>query len=194
MLGKKIYKTSMLNFFRVLLLAIVIFFINDLYLETLATPKFWELLKDNTVTGRTATFFSYNYKYPADFISFFLLIIVPAIYYGFIRGVSFHEKGFSFNRGLPFMTQKVMYEDVKSYKLLHAKLSISINTKNGDAFVVNDNAVERVIAILDQHNIQGDLANEEYVKIFKFIKSAIIFVCGFVFLLFVVRKLGLLFL
>lgn len=193
MFGKRLYKTSMLNFFRLILLAIVIFFFNDFYLETITTPKFWEMIRSQAFSEKLLTFFRYHYQYPGEFISFFFTVIVPAVYYGFIRGVRFHEKGFIFNRGIPFMDSKIVYADVKTYKLLHPKLAISIHTKAGEAFVIADNTVERVIAILDQHNIPGDLAQDDYVRLFTNIKRILIFVVSFVVLLFVVRKLGLYF-
>lgn len=186
MLGKKLYKTSMLNLFRSAILAIVVFFFNDFYLDTFTYENF-------QLEGRFKILdvINYHYRYPAEFITFFMIIIIPAIYYGVIRGVKFHEKGFVFNRGLPFFNKAVSYEDVKTYKLLHPKKAISIHTKNGDVFVIADNRVERVIAILDQHNIQGDLAQDDYVKLITNYKKFMMMVIGFTIFIFVMKKLGL---
>jgi hypothetical protein len=186
MLGKKLYKTSMLNIFRMAILAIVVFFFNDFYLDTFTYEKF-------QIEGRFKILdvINYHYRYPAEFITFFCLIIIPALYYAVIRGVRFYEKGFVFNRGLPFFNKAVSYGDVKTYKLLHPKKAISIHTQKGDVFVIADNNVERVIAILDQHNIQGDLAQDDYVKLITNYKKFMLMVIVFTVFIFVIKKLGL---
>ena len=186
MLGKKLYKTSMLNLFRMGILAIFIFFFNDFYLETFTYEKF-------QADGRFKVLdvIDYHYRYPHEFITFFCLIFIPAIYYGVIRGVRFHEKGFVYNRGLPFFNKAVLYSDIKTYKLLHPKKAISIHSKDGDIFVIADNTVERVIAILDQHNIQGDLAQDDYVRLISNYKKFMLMVIGFTVFVFVLKKLGL---
>ena len=105
MQGKKLYKTSMLNFFRLIVLAIVVFFFNDYYLETISDDRFFKMVHVGSTGRRILDFFEFNIKYPADFISFFCIVLVPAFYFSFIRGVRFHEKGFVFNRGIPFFNQ-----------------------------------------------------------------------------------------
>lgn len=187
MLGKKLYKTSMLNVFKLVILAIVIFFANDFVLDTYTYEKF-------QAVGRFKFLdvLNYHYRYPNEFITFFLIIIVPAIYYAFIRGVRFYEKGFVFNRGLPFMNREVLYSDVKTYKLLQPNHVITIHTVNGDVFVIADNTVERVIAILDQHNIPGDLARDDYSKLLVNARKFIIVVLSFTLIVFLSKKFGLL--
>jgi hypothetical protein len=192
MLGKRLYKTSMLNLFRLMVLAVVIFFFSDFYLETITAPKFQAMLLElpnNTFMARLLTFFKYLLMYPQDFFAFLGTIIVPAFYYAFIRGVRFHEKAFAFNRGIPFLNHIIKYEDVKRYKLFHPKYAISMHLHNGDSFVIADNSVERVIAILDQQNIPGDLG-DDYAKLFTNFKRVVIFVLCFTLLLFLIRKLG----
>lgn len=187
-MGKTLYKTSMLNVFRLIVLAIFVFFLNDFYLETFTHAKF-----QLEARFRILDVFHYHYRYPAEFITFFLLIITPAIYYAFIRGVSFKEKGFIFNRGLPFLNRGIAYDEVKMYKLLHPEFAISILTKNGEAFVIADNHMERVIAILDQHNIPGDLAREDYTKLLTNYRQFVYLVLSFTCLLFILKKFGLFF-
>ncbi len=182
---KKMYKTSMLNSFRLLILAITIFFFYDFYLGTYSIEKFFT----EREYGPLAVL-KFHYRYPAEFISFFFLVIVPAFYYSLIRGVKFCEKGFYYNRGLPFMNKFVPYSEVKSFKLLHPKVAITITSQKGDLFVVADNDIERVIAILDQHNIAGNLAPDEYVKLFTNFKKFIYFVFAFTIVLFLIKKLG----
>lgn len=194
MLGKKVYKTSMLWAFKFIVIALVLFFFNDFYLDTITDDRFADMISKSGSSGkRILDFFAFTTKYPGDLISFILMIMVPALYFGFIRGVRFHERAIVFNRGIPFMRQIVFYEDIKTYKLLHPKLAISIHSKKGDAFVVADEHIERAIAILDQHNIQGDLAQDEFVKLLGNYKNLIVFIGTFIIVLYAVRKLGLYF-
>lgn len=185
MLGKKLYKSSMLNVFRLIVLAIVIFFLNDFILNTYTYEKF-------QADGRFKIIdvIQYHYKYPVEAIMFFFLIIVPAVYYAFIRGVRFHEKGFIFNRGLPFMNTTVLYSDVKTYKLLHPKHIVTIHTKKGHVFLIADNSAERIIAILDQHNIPGDLARDDYANLITNIRKFIIVVLSFTLFVFLLKRFG----
>jgi hypothetical protein len=185
MLGKKLYKTGMLNIFRLIILAIVIFFLNDFILDTYTYENF-QLLRRFKILD----VLEYHWTYPSEFITFCFLIIFPAIYYSFIRGVRFHEKGFVFNRGFPFMNKTILYSDVKIYKLLHPNLIVTIHTKNGDVYLIADNSVERVIAILDQHNIQGDLARDDYANLITNFRKFIIVVLTFTLVVFVTKKLG----
>jgi hypothetical protein len=187
MLGKKIYKTSMLNTFRLVILGILIFFVNDFILETYTYEKF-----QADGQFKILDVIKYHYRYPVEFISFVFLIIFPALYYSFIRGVRFYEKGFIFNRGLPFMNKTILYSDVKIYKLLHPNQIVSIHTNNGDTFLIADNSLERVIAILDQHNIQGDLARDDYAKLITNVKKFILVVLSFTLFVFLLKKIGLL--
>jgi hypothetical protein len=194
MLGKKLYKTSMLWAFKFIVFALVLFFLNDFYLDTITDDRFSKMVTEGGSRGRRVLdFFEFILKYPGDAISFALMIVLPAFYFAFIRGVRFYEKAVVVNRGIPFFNQKIPYDEVKTYKLLHPQLAISMHTKNGDIFVIADEQVERAIAILDQHNIQGDLGQGDLVKIFANYKKFIVFIASFVILLFIVRKLGLYF-
>ena len=185
MLGKKLYRTSMVNVFRLVVFAIVLFFLNDFILDTYTYEKF-------QAVGRFKILdvIQYHLKYPYEFITFFCLIIIPAFYYSFVRGVRFCEKGFIFNRGLPFMNKSVLYTDIKIYKLLQPNHVVTIHTNNGDVYLVADNNIERVIAILDQHNIQGDLARDDYSKLIMNAKKFIIVVVSFTLVVFFMKKLG----
>lgn len=186
MTGKKLYKTSMLNVFRLVVLLVFIFFLNDFYLDTFTHVNF-QLERRFKILD----VLNYHYRYPAEFITFFCLYFIPAVYYAFIRGVKFCEKGFVFNRGLPFLNRAVLYEEVKSYKLLHPEYAISVFTKSGDAFVIADNDMKRVIAILDQQNIHGDLARDDYTKLIANYRKFIYLVISFTAFLFLLKKCGL---
>jgi hypothetical protein len=184
MFGKRLYKTGMLNLFRLVILAIVIFFMNDFILETYTYDKFQEVGR-----FKILDVIDYHFRYPNEFITFFFLIIVPAFYYSFIRGIRFHEQGFIFNRGIPFMNKKVPYSEIKTYKLLHPKHVLTVHTHKGEVYVIADNSVERVIAILDQHNIQGDLARDDYAKLITNFRKFILVVLTFTMVLFILKKI-----
>jgi hypothetical protein len=186
MLGKRLYKTSMLNIFRLAILAVVIIFINNFILETYTYEKFradgnFEIID----------VIKYHYKYPLEFVTFFFLVLAPAIYYTLIRGVRFHEKGFVFNRGIPLMNKVVPYAEVKTYKLLHPKHIVTIHTHKGDVFLVADNSVDRVIAILDQQNIQGDFGRDDYINLITNFKKFTFVVLGFTIVVFLLKKIGI---
>lgn len=186
MLGKKLYTTSMLNTFRLVILCVAIFFFHNFYLETFTYEKFQTFGR-----FRFLDVFDYHLKYPTEFVTFFVITIIPATYYGIIRGVRFYEKGFIFNRGIPFLNRTILYSDISLYKLLHPQKAISIHTHDGNIFVIADNNVERVIAILDQHNIKGDLAQDDFVKLISNYKKFILIVLGFSVFIFVIKKIGL---
>lgn len=187
MLGKKLYTTSMLNTFRLVILLVTLFFFHNFYLETFTYEKFQAIGK-----FKILDVVDYHLKYPREFIVFFIIVLVPAIYYGLIRGVRFYEKGFIFNRGIPFLNRTINYADINQYKLLHPKKAISIHTNDGNIFVIADNNAERVIAILDQHNIRGDFAQDDFVKLITNYKRFMLIVMGFSVFIFLIKKFGLL--
>lgn len=176
----------MLNMFRLIILLIVVFFVNDFVLNTYTYDKFQAVGK-----YKILDVFRYHYTYPREFIGFFFLIIAPAFYYSLVRGVRFYEKGFIFNRGIPFMNKTVMYEEVKTYNLLHPKHVLTIHTQKKDVYLIADNSLERIIAILDQHNIPGDFARDDYANLITNFKKFIIVVISFTLVVFLMIKLGL---
>lgn len=184
--GKKIYRTSMLWPFKWLLFAIVMFFYHDLYLGTFLQPKFIQEARFAIVDVA-----KFHLRYPIEFLTLSFLLLPTFFYYSFLRGVSFYEKGFSYNRGLPFLNSWVPYADCVSYKLVSPNNMIAVTTKNGDLYLVADNSVERVIAILDQHEVKGDLARDAYVKLVKNVKIFFYMVCLFTVSMYFAVKLGL---
>jgi hypothetical protein len=185
-MGKKLYKTHMLNVFRLVVLAILVFFFNDFYLDTFTNEEF-----QLEARFKILDVLKYHFRYPAEFITFFCLIFCPAIYFAFIRGVQFHEKGFLFNRGLPFLNKSVLYIEVKGYKLLHPEHAITVSTTDGDVYVIAGNNMKRVIAILDQQHIPGDLGRDDYTRLIANYRKFIYLVLAFTAFMFVLKKLGL---
>ena len=89
------------------------------------------------------------------------------------------------------MNRKIMYEEVKTYKLLQPKHILTIHTHKGELFLVADNNIDRVIAILDQHDIQGDLARDDYVNLITNVRKFVLMVITFTMVVFFLKKLGL---
>jgi len=185
--GKKIYRTAMLAPFRLVFFTLAFFFYRDFYLSTFQEPKFIE-----SGAFEVWDVIQFHYKYPFELITLTALVLAPILYYGFVRGVRFYEKGYLFNQGLPFFNQWVSYQDVKQYKLLLPKSILAMFTKNGDIHVVADGNIERVIALLDQHNVPGDLAQDAYVRLIQNVRKFFIVVLTFTVALYIVKKFGLL--
>lgn len=183
--GKKIYRTAMIAPFRLVLIALMVFFYHDFYLETFQEAKF-------IARGQFGFFdvWSFHYRYPYEILFLSLLVLTPAIYYGFIRGVRFYEKGYLFNRGLPFFNTWVGYDEVEKYKLLLPKAIIAIFIKAGEIHVIADGNIERIIAILDQHGAQGDLAQDAYVRLIQNVRKFFLVVLTFTVALYMVKKFG----
>jgi hypothetical protein len=80
------------------------------------------------------------------------------MYYGFIRGASFHENGVIINKGLPFFNTIIFYKDIEGYEVIHPKFFMSIRHKlTEDEILFSINSIDRVVAILDQQGISGNL-------------------------------------
>ncbi len=175
----------MLNIFKIIVLFIFIFFLNDFYLDTFTNEKFRLEAK-----FKILDVINYHYRYPSAFLTFLTLIFFPCVYYAFIRGVRFYEKGFVYNRGLPFLSKIIFYSEIDSYKLIHPEHILSITTKSGEIYVVADNSMERVLGIIDQQGIKGDLAKDDYVKLIANYKKFILIVLSFTAFIFVLQKFG----
>lgn len=186
MRGKRIYRTAMIAPFRLVLLALVLFFYHDLYLGTYQIELF---LREGKLGWWNAI--QFHLKYPTELFWLTGLVLPPVIYYGFIRGVRFYEKGYLFNRGLPFLNSWFNYEQASHYKLLAPKSIIAIFTNAGEIHLVADGNIERVIAILDQHGVKGDLAQEAQIRLIQNVKKFIYVVLFFTTVIYTALKLGL---
>ncbi|MBY0515277.1 MAG: hypothetical protein K2P81_00100 [Bacteriovoracaceae bacterium] len=183
--GKKIYRTSMIAPLRLVLLGLVAFFFHDLYLGTFQEDKFL-----SAGAFRLLDVARFHLKYPAEFIWLSTLSLPPFLYYAFIRGVRFYEKGYRFNKGIPFLNSWHKYEDIKQYKLLAPKSTLAVFTNSGDIQLVVDGNIERVIAILDQHGAKGDLTQDAYVKLVQNLRNFCLLVIAFTMVLYAALKMG----
>ncbi len=183
--GKKIYRTSTIAPLRLVLLFLVLFFFHDLYLGTFQEEKF---LSEGAF--KLMDVVRFHLKYPTEFFFLTGLVIPPFLYYGFIRGVRLYEKGYVFNKGMPFLNSWHPYEDVKNYKLLAPKSTLALFLKSREIHLVVDGNIERVIAILDQHGVAGDLKQDSYVKLVQNLRMFFLVVLAFTIVLYTALKLG----
>ncbi|MBT4722173.1 hypothetical protein HOB30_00255 [Candidatus Falkowbacteria bacterium] len=125
----------------------------NLYFQTTSDPLFQKIGK----SGFEAIL-SFHFKYPEGLILYALTIFLPALYFGFIRGVRFHENGVIINRGLPFFNMMIPYDVIERFEIIDQKYYMAIfrkDTEDEYMFTIND--IDRVLAIFDQHHIKGDL-------------------------------------
>ena len=154
-LGKKIYHSRALGSVKWIVTSVSLILLSNLFFQTLNDAQF---LDQGDKSFRAI--WSYHLFYPQELIIFILSVFIPAIYYGYIRGVRFYEKGLIFNRGLPFFNMTVHYNNIKSYEVLNEKHLISITLADSkDDLMFSVGNLDRVVALFDQSGIQGDLGS-----------------------------------
>jgi len=159
-LGKKLYKSTALKQFKAVYLGIAIFLLGNLLLQTLGDPTF-KAEFEQTFSGVVA----FHLRYPEDFFLYLVTIFIPSIYYSFIRGIVFCENGLIINRGFPFFNRSVLYQNICAYRVIHRKYLMGVKRSDIDEeFVFTIRDIDRVIAIFDQHNIEGELGKESLKK------------------------------
>lgn len=164
-LGKKLYHSTAITSVKVVAVMMIgVLFMNLIY-QTIGQDHFQLYLDRLALTNHDITFgliMSYHGQYPEELILYFLTIFFPAIYYGFIRGVTFYEKGLKVNRGLPYFFTKISYDQIESFQIVHRRHLMSIiikETKDEMLFSVRN--MDRVLAIFDQNGISGKLQNDD---------------------------------
>lgn len=154
-LGKKIYHSRALPSIKLIVISIATILLFNLIFQTYKDPAFVKL-GDESVRA----VLRYHWYYPEELIIYLLTIFIPTIYYGFIRGIRFFEKGVIFNRGLPFFNTTILYKDIEKYEIVHPKYLLSIKQKvSEDVHMFGLGNIDRALAILDQSDIQGDLGS-----------------------------------
>ena len=152
-LGKKLYRSTALPSLKLMAVVIPLVLFFNLYFQTNSDEFF---LKN--YGGGFQDIIDFHLKYPEEFITYFLAALLPSIYYGFIRGVRFYEKGIIINKGLPFFNLYIPYEVIKKYEVINQKHFMSITRKDTeDDYMFTVNNMDRVLAILDQNHIEGNL-------------------------------------
>lgn len=177
-LGKKLYKSTALKEFKLLYLNIAALLLLNL---TLQTPG--EFSFKNVV--------NFHIQYPEDFLVYCATILFPAIYYSFIRGIVFCENGMIINRGLPFFNRSLPYKSVSKYKIIHPKFLMGIKRSDiEEEFVFTIRDIDRAVAILDQHNIPGDLGKETLERTMTVNKKLVIIFIAFGVVMFFIQYFG----
>jgi hypothetical protein len=129
----------------------------NIFFQTKSDPGFISTGMEGTV--KNVLLFHMNH--PQEIITYLILFVFPAIFYGLFRANRFYEKGFLVNKGLPFYNKFTLYTDLDHYQIVHTKFLISLfkkDTKEEVLIPVKD--MERVLAILDQNAIPGKLKQE----------------------------------
>lgn len=161
--GKRLYHSTGILTIKLLAALISSILFLNLNFQTLVSEHFNSFVMEEGLdsAGKFWQVLQYHMVYPEEYIFFAVTVLLPAIYYGFIRGVTFYQKGVSINRGLPFFKMSVPYDQIKNYEIIHPKFFLAITHKEtGDDIMFTVNDVDRVLAILDQFGIQGDLGKK----------------------------------
>lgn len=149
----------MLRSYRVIIWVVVIILFLNLMFKTLTDSDFI-----NWGGKGLSQVFTYHYRYPEEIIIFILFTLLPAIYYTVIRGNVFYEFGLTVNKGMPFLNQKVMYDRVENYNVANFKNLVVLKTKSDMEVYLQSHDTQRIIGILDQHEIKGDLGKRESIE------------------------------
>lgn len=185
-LGRKLYKSTALRPFKIAYLSIAALLLANLILQVMS-DSYFQTHFQSSASGVGA----YFWRYPQDFLIYCATIFFPAIYYSFIRGIVFCQNGMTINRGLPFFNRNVLYKNISSYKVIHPKFLMGVKRSDIDEeFVFTIRDMDRVIAILDQHNIPGELGKENFAKTMTVNKKLLIVFVLFGAALFVFQHLG----
>ena len=170
-IGKKLYRSTALPQFKVVFILIALWVFINLYFKTFSDPDFISRggleLKD---------IIDFHSLYPVQFIGFVIGTLIPALYYAFFRGIVFFEDGVVINRGLPFFNHCIKYSNIESFKVIHPKYLMSLKREDIDEellFTIRD--IDRVIAILDQHSIKGDLGTRDLAQSITISKKVVIY-------------------
>lgn len=170
----KIYKsTAPMAIKFAVLIGILISFLS-LYISTIFDKKFVAISYEKNISA-----WEFLLKYPHDVLAVFAFLIIPGIYYGFIRGITFFEHGIVINRGLPFFNHSLKYDQLSSYSIVHPSYLLSLKRNDTqDEILFTVRRMDRAIAILDQHLVREEASNENKPTInanFKFILIIVIF-------------------
>ncbi len=177
--GKKLYRSTSIITVKVLAVVIIAVTFLNLYFQTFNDIHFEEYINSlNLLSDRInfATILKYHLKYPEELIFFTLTILCPGVYYGFIRSVIFYENGMTVNKGLPFFNTYFPYGSIEQYEIINPKRALALKFKNsGDEILLAVNNPDRVVAILDQNNISGNLGHNDEKDYNSHLKLAVFF-------------------
>lgn len=161
-MGRLLYSSGLFFPLKIIILFISIFLFANIFFQTQSDPGFISFggkgLKD---------VFFYQITHPQEIITYLILFVFPAIYYGFFRANRFFEKGLLVNGGLPFYNEFIEYSHIGHFQIVHSKYLISVfSKKDNKELLIPVKDMERVLAILDQNGIEGKLQQEMKVSHF----------------------------
>jgi hypothetical protein len=159
-IGKKLYRSTALFQFKLVFIAIALWVLINLYFKTYSDPDFLArgggLFKDVV---------DFHLTYPVQIIGYILGTLLPALYYAFLRGIVFFERGLVINKGLPFLNHSISYDDIESFRIVHPKYLMSLKRKDtSDEVLFTLRDMDRVIAIFDQQAITAYLGESQLVQ------------------------------
>ena len=92
------------------------------------------------------------------------MVLLPSIYYGFIRGITFFEKAIVINRGIPFWNHIIYYDQIDCYRIMRSKYLMSISKKNNQELVFTISDADRAVAIMDQSGIRARFVKDTLIN------------------------------
>lgn len=159
--GKKVYKTKSTSTIKSLAVLSIVVLIINLYYQTFNDPIF--MTKYN---GSFEDVMKFHLRYPYDILSYLFFILLPSIYYGFIRGNTFYENVVVLNRGFPWYNVIIPYEKIETFEIIHGKLMVAIKLKESkQKYVFGVSDVDRVISLFDKNSVSGDLEDQDTIKL-----------------------------
>lgn len=154
-LGKKLYKSSTLRSIKIFLVCVAAILFAGLINNTFTDPEF---------VSKKISVLKFHFMYPEQVISFIFMALIPSIYYGFIRGITFYEKAIVINRGVPFWNHVIYYKEIEFYRIMKSKYLMSITKRNKQELVFTISDADRAVAIMDQNGIPARFVKDNIIN------------------------------
>lgn len=159
--GNKIYKSKSTKIIKALAIISSVFLLLNLYFQTFHDPLF-----SKQYSGTFVDVLKFHLKYPYDLLSYIFFILLPSLYYCFIRGNTFYENVVVINRGFPFYNRAIDYNEIQNFEIIHARLMVAIKLKKSSTkYVFGVSDVDRVLSIFDKNSVPGDLEDQHTIKL-----------------------------
>jgi hypothetical protein len=186
-LGKKLYKSSTLWSVKLFMFLVALVLLFGLLNSSYSDPEY---LRRSAF--KSLSLFEFHYMYPEQIITYFIIVVLPMIYYGLIRGIAFYEKGILINRGLPFLNYILMYKDISYYKIMKSKYLMSVcrnESKSEIVFTISDS--DRAVAIMDQNGIKAKFTSDNLLNEMSSHKRLVISVTALSIIVYIIQHYGL---
>lgn len=186
-LGKKLYKSSTLWSVKLFMVLVALVLLFGLINSTYSDPEYLKRFALKNIS-----LFDFHYMYPEQIITYFIIVVLPMIYYGLIRGITFYEKGILINRGLPFLNYTLKYEDISYYKIMKSNYLMSVckkDSKKEIVFTISNS--DRAVAIMDQNGIKAKFTSDNLLNEMSSHKRLVISVTGLSIIVYLIQHYGL---